>query len=212
MSRWTLIRPLLYVLTPLVLIVCGMLWLLPDVKPAATKVGPVTQPAEAVPPSANKSPSDSQIKAPDSVNSREKPSKMTGNGLDKAAILSMQQARLHGDSRVPPMSPLPAKREKPTKEQLADPEKYAQYEKAQQLKLYQSYVDAVPEKVGRLEEAIKKAKQSGSGITAEQIKAAKQEMAQLQAMREKLLKQNPKLVDKSQQTTASSTPSTQSTK
>lgn len=114
-------------------------------------------------------------------------------GLNKAAILSMREARVNGDARTPPMSPPAVEREPPTAAELADPKLYAGYEKTQRLKAYQSYVNAVPKKVATLQKALDEAAQPGSGITPEQLAFARKKIADLDAMQQKLLAEHPEL-------------------
>lgn len=181
----------------LVALVASMLWLVPS-KTAVTSQSLTTQ--EAQQPSA----ADVSIKSNNAslqADSPEPPQQAANDRqqrdtdyplLRTDAILSLRNARLHGDPRTPPMSPL-AERKKPTEEQLSSPENYAEYERAQQLTLYRHYISAVPKKVETIEKALERASQPGSGITQEQLEFARQKIAALKAMKAKLLKENPAL-------------------
>jgi hypothetical protein len=112
--------------------------------------------------------------------------------LRTSAILSLRNARVNGDSRSPPMSPPPATTP-PTQAQKDDPTLFAEYEHSQKMKFFQSYVDAVPKKVKTLQDALDKAAQPGSGITQQQMQQARDKIAGLEAMQQKLLRENPEL-------------------
>lgn len=114
--------------------------------------------------------------------------------LDQQAIQSLREARLQGDPRTPPMMQNPPERKMPTDEQLADPDKYAEYEKSQRMQVYQQFIYAVPQKVTAIENALKRAKKEGAKLTKEQMQFAKDKMASLKAMKEKLLHKHSELV------------------
>lgn len=192
----------------LALIILGMVWLLAGVPVDRASVAPAVasqpamQPAAAVAGAAAQATATPGQAATAAVASADP-------GLDKAAILSMSEARQHGDPRAPPMSPS-GERDPPTQAELNDPALYAGYEKAQQLKLYQSYINAVPKKVATLQKALDEAAQPGSGITPEQMAFARKKIADLNAMQQKLLAENPTLkapVTQGQSATASTNPS-----
>lgn len=178
-------------LAGLVVLVAGMAWLL-----SGTPAGQLpTTPTSSV--TTSQSPAGVAVAAkPQQAIRPDAPAPVPVSqdaGLDKAAILSMREARINGDPRAPPMSPPSDERTPPTAAELADPARYAGYEKSQTLKAYQKFVDAVPHKVASLQQALDEAAQPGSGITPEQQAFARQKIADLKALQEKLLQENPGL-------------------
>lgn len=106
------------------------------------------------------------------------------------AASSMAEARLNGDPRTPPLQ-RSAEQEAPTAEELADPDKYKQYEARQSKKLYAAYIQASDSEVPKLKQLIERGK--AEGVSAEEIAQAEEKVRRIQQMRDKLLASNPDL-------------------
>lgn len=98
-----------------------------------------------------------------------------------AAAVSMTNARERGDDRSPPIEHSPAIADAPTPQELADPARYQAYEQRQQIKLYQSYVDASKQALPQLANDIARAKAQGD-IPAQQIAKMEEKQRRMQQM------------------------------
>jgi len=110
------------------------------------------------------------------------------------AVLSMAEAREHGDDRAPPMAPRHGEdREPPTQAELDDPARYQQYSERQERRVYSAYVKAADGLLPQLDRDIARARAEG-GITPEQIAKAEEKrrrIAEMQAELTEKLQANP---------------------
>lgn len=109
----------------------------------------------------------------------------------RPAEISMNEARLHGDARTPPIVRSPEAQELPTPEELKDPALYKKYEQRQALHLYANYVKAADDKIPELQQQLQLAKDQG--IPAEKLAVGEEKLRRIQAMRDELLSQHPEL-------------------
>lgn len=115
-----------------------------------------------------------------------------GIALDPAAIASLRGGREFGDPRTPPIGRSePAEQASP--EELADPQKYAEFEARQERKLKRAYVIEAEKYVSQLRQDVEKGK--AMGISAEEIAKVEKKIQGIEAMRAKLLKDDPALLD-----------------
>lgn len=110
--------------------------------------------------------------------------------LDPEAIASLREARLHGDPRTPPIE-RSAPRELPTAEELADPERYQEYEVRQERKVKQAFVAAAGPEAEKLRADIARGREMG--IPEEEIAKAEEKLRRLEAMRAQLIEADPAL-------------------
>lgn len=106
------------------------------------------------------------------------------------AVVSLEEARLHGDSRAPAVVRTP-EAEKATAAELADPDAYARYEARQNQRLYKNYLKAADTEIPKLQADIAKAR--GMGMTPEQLAEGEEKLRRIQAMRDQLASEHPEL-------------------
>lgn len=112
--------------------------------------------------------------------------------LDPGAVASLRGARELGfDPRTPPIG-RDAPREEPTAEELADPDKYAEFESRQERKIKRAYVIEAEKYVRQLRADIEKGK--AMGITPEEIAKVEEKARRIEEMRAKLLADDPGLL------------------
>lgn len=122
----------------------------------------------------------------------EMPSEFDGIALDQDAINSLRGAREFGDPRTPPIG-RSAPPEQATEEELADPEKYAEFEARQERKVKRAYVIEAEKYTQQLREDIEKGK--AMGIPPDEIAKVQEKVRRIEAMRAKLLAEDPGLLD-----------------
>lgn len=110
--------------------------------------------------------------------------------LDSFAIESMENARLHGDDRAPPIV-RGAQGESATPEELESPELYLEYESRQERKIYKAYVEAADIKIEVLEEQIAIAQERG--MAEEELEVGIEKVRRIKEMKAQLLSDNPDL-------------------
>lgn len=110
------------------------------------------------------------------------------------AVLSLAEAREHGDDRAPPMAPRHGEeREPPTQAELDDPARYQQYSERQEKRVYSAYVKAADTLIPKLDRDIARARAEG-GISPEQIAKAEEKrrrIAEIQAELAEKLRRDP---------------------
>lgn len=112
--------------------------------------------------------------------------------LDPDAIASLRGARELGyDPRTPPIG-RDAPREQPSEEELADPEKYAEFEARQERKIKRAYVIEAEKYVRQLRDDIEKGK--AMGIPPEEIAKVREKVRRIEEMRAQLLAADPGLL------------------
>lgn len=109
-----------------------------------------------------------------------------------AALESMQRSLAEGDDRTPPMAKS-TPREKPTEEQLANPQLYEQYEAQQSAKIASIYLSAIKE-IPIIRDVINSAKLSGSR-TPEEIAEAEEALQKLEGLKVEFEQMHPELVE-----------------
>jgi len=114
--------------------------------------------------------------------------------LDPQAINSLREARLHGDSRTPPLLKQ-APVETPTDEEVADHDKFIEYEQRQEKRLYQAYALASKEKIAGIQSMIDQAKGKDAGISDAQIEEAEQHIQQIEDMVSEIKQRFPDILD-----------------
>jgi hypothetical protein len=113
-----------------------------------------------------------------------------------AAVASMRQARLEGDSRTPNLAPN-HEREKPSEEELGDHDQYVEYERRQQKRVYRAYVEASKIKTARLRSMIEQGK--AEGVSAEEIAFAEDKIRGIEEMATSLQQDFPDIMEDSYQ-------------
>lgn len=111
--------------------------------------------------------------------------------LNPEAIASLRGGRIFGDPRTPPIE-RSAPAEAATAEELADPEKYAEFESRQEKKLKRAYVIEAEKYLEQLRSDVERGR--AGGIPAEEIAKVEQKIDGIAKMREKLLKDDPTLL------------------
>ncbi len=111
--------------------------------------------------------------------------------LDSFAIESMENARLNGDDRAPPIV-RGAQGESATPEELESPELYLEYESRQERKIYKAYVEAADIKIEVLEEQIAIAQERG--MAEEELEVGIEKVRRIKEMKAQLLRDNPDLL------------------
>lgn len=112
--------------------------------------------------------------------------------LDPDAIASLRGARELGyDPRTPPIG-RDAPPEQPSEEELADPEKYAEFEARQERKIKRAYVIEAEKYVRQLREDIEKGK--AMGIPPDEIAKVQEKVRRIEEMRAQLLAADPGLL------------------
>lgn len=101
---------------------------------------------------------------------------------------SFLSSALEGDHRAPPLG-APTPRPEPTPEELARPDLYQGYEKAQEEKLHRAFISAAGEQEKAIEEAITQAR--AAGMTAEEIAEGEEKLIRLRSVREELQTRYP---------------------
>ncbi|MFZ5723295.1 MAG: hypothetical protein ACOY33_06505 [Pseudomonadota bacterium] len=124
----------------------------------------------------------------------ELPPELADIPLDPDAIASLRGGRVFGDPRTPPIE-RSAPREEPTVDELADPERYAEYEARQERKIKRAYVIEAEKYAKQLREDIEKGK--AMGIPADEIAKVREKVRRIEEMRAKLLADDPQLLDPS---------------
>jgi type II secretory pathway component PulM len=114
--------------------------------------------------------------------------------LDPQAINSLREARLYGDSRTPPLFKQ-APVEAPTDEEVADHDKFREYEQRQEKRLYQAYALASKEKIAGIQSMIDQAKGKDVGISDTQIEEAEQHIQQIEEMVSEIKQRFPDILD-----------------
>lgn len=111
---------------------------------------------------------------------------MPESSVDAAA--SMAQARQFGDPRTPPIMRTETA-ERPSEQELADPELYQKYEERQHKRLIGAYLKATADELPKLEADIEKAK--AAGLPEEQIQEGLEKQRRMQQMRDQLMAEHP---------------------
>lgn len=112
--------------------------------------------------------------------------------LDPDAIASLRGAREFGDPRTPPIG-RSEPGEQATPEELADPQKYAEFEARQERKIKRAYVVEAAKYVAQLRADIERGK--AMGIPADEIAKVEEKARRIEAMRASLLAADPALLD-----------------
>lgn len=106
------------------------------------------------------------------------------------AATSMAEARQFGDPRTPPIM-RSDNAEKPTPDELANPELYQKYEERQHKRLIGAYLKATGEEIPRLQADIEKAR--AMGLSEEQLREGIEKQQRMQQMRDQLMAEHPDL-------------------
>ncbi|GAB3263622.1 hypothetical protein [Chitinimonas naiadis] len=102
------------------------------------------------------------------------------------AVLSMAEAREHGDDRAPPLAHSNGDwREPPTAAELANPDRYQEYADRQQRRLYSAYVKAADTLLPQLDKDLARAKAEG-GISPEEIAKVEEKRRRIAAAQAEL--------------------------
>lgn len=104
------------------------------------------------------------------------------------AAESMAQARQFGDPRTPPIMRTETT-ERPSEQELADPELYQKYEERQHKRLIGAYLKATADELPKLQADIEKAR--AAGVPEEQIQEGLEKQRRMQQMRDQLMAEHP---------------------
>ncbi|KZZ42419.1 MAG: hypothetical protein MK185_10025 [Saccharospirillaceae bacterium] len=113
--------------------------------------------------------------------------------LDQQAIASFRDSVENGDPRAPALNRTRQRDEEPSAEELADPQRYEQYERRQQLRVYRAYVEASKSKIAELEKMIERGQREG--VDDEQIAFARNKIQGIQEMAEELKREYPDIME-----------------
>lgn len=157
---------------------------------------PVAVPVVAAPELPASSPSAEPVRIPAGEQAPDMPPELADIPLDPDAIASLRGARIMGDPRTPPIERSPP-REEATAEELADPDKYADFEGRQERKVKRTYVIESEKFIAQLRDDIERGK--SIGIPEEEIAKVRQKIKGIEQMRAQLLAEDPQLLDPTSQ-------------
>lgn len=119
------------------------------------------------------------------------PAQVDPQALDEQAVTSLRQGRVYGDPRTPPVLREAAPSETPSPAELADPERYAEYEGRQQRKLIAGFLRAAGPEISRMQQQLVVAEQAG--LARPQLDEGREKLARLAAMQAEMAARYPEL-------------------
>lgn len=106
-----------------------------------------------------------------------------------SAWLSMSEARVHGDSRSPPVRHDQEESAPPTAAELADPQAYRRYEQGQHARMLGAYANAAQAELPRLRADVERGR--AAGIAPERIAKLEEKIRRIEQQRQLILRDHP---------------------